>query len=108
MPSRYDTHGSCQIYLPNVHANRNTESNMHCPLKNEVVVTFRHNEVRDITGKLLEEVCKDARKEPVLMELNDEQLRQTTANRRPEARLDISATGFWMSKSIFRRKGFFP
>ena len=29
------------------------------------------------------------------MELNDEQLRQTTANRRHEAKLDISATGFW-------------
>ena len=29
-------------------------------------------------------------------ELNGEQLRKTTANRRPEARLDISATGFWI------------
>lgn len=58
-------------------------------------VTLRHNEVRDLTGMLLEEVCKDVRKEPMLMELNGEQLRQTTANKRPEARFDISAAGFW-------------
>ena len=59
-------------------------------------MSLRHNEVRDITGKLLEEVCKDVRKEPMLMGLNGEQFRLATANQRTEARLDISATGFWI------------
>ena len=57
------------------------------------LVTLRHNEVRDVTGKLLEEVCKDVRKEPSMLQLNSELL-QTTANRKPEARLDISVIGF--------------
>ena len=56
---------------------------------------MRHNEIRDITGELMEEVCKDVRREPMLLELNNEPLRQQSANRRPEARLDISADGFW-------------
>ena len=46
-------------------------------------------------GKLLEEVCKDVKKEPMLMGLNGEQFRLATANQRPEARLDINAIGFW-------------
>ena len=48
---------------------------------------LRHNEVRDMTGKLLEEVCKDVRKKLMLMRLNGEQFRLATANQRPEARL---------------------
>ena len=31
----------------------------------------------------------------MLLKLNGEKLQQTTANRRPEARLDIITTGFW-------------
>ena len=57
-------------------------------------VSLRHNEIRDITSKLLEEVCIEVRKEPLLNELNNEDLpRQANISR--EARLDISALGFW-------------
>ena len=58
-------------------------------------VSMPHNEVRDITGKLMDEVCIDVRKEPMLLQLNGEPLYHQSANRRPEARLDISANGFW-------------
>ena len=58
-------------------------------------VTLRHNELRDITAKLLDEVCIDVRREPRLIALNGEQMRFKTANLADEARLDISATGFW-------------
>ena len=34
--------------------------------------TLRHNEVRDITSELLDEVCVDVRKEPILQEVNNE------------------------------------
>ena len=58
-------------------------------------VTLRHNEVRNITSNLLKEVCRDVRVEPSLLELNGEQLNRQ-ANTTKEARLDISATGFWI------------
>ena len=46
--------------------------------------------------KLLEEVCKDVKKgTDADWTNNGEQFRLATVNQRPEARLDISATGFW-------------
>ena len=55
---------------------------------------LRQNDVRDITVKLLNEVCIDVRKEPMLDEVGNEDLpRQTIFSR--EARLDISALNFW-------------
>ena len=59
------------------------------------MVTLRHNELRDITATLLKEICHDVRTEPPLVEVNGEVLNERTANTRPEARLDISALGFW-------------
>ena len=56
---------------------------------------MRHNEVRDITAKLLDEVCHDVKIEPPLIPLIRERLQLGTANRSPEARLDVSARGFW-------------
>ena len=58
-------------------------------------IHMRHNEVRDITAKLLDEVCHDVKIEPPLIPLNRERLHLGTANRSPEARLDVSARGFW-------------
>ena len=58
-------------------------------------MTLRHNEIRHITAKLLDEVCVNVRSEPILMALDGEQSQYRTANRSREARLDISATGFW-------------
>ncbi|XP_066914550.1 uncharacterized protein [Clytia hemisphaerica] len=57
-------------------------------------VSLRHNEIRDITSKLLREVCVDVRTEPLLNELNNEDLPRH-ANVSREARLDISALSFW-------------
>jgi hypothetical protein len=59
-------------------------------------VTLRHNEVRDTTAKLLEEVCKNVSVVPVLLPLNGEQFANKTANSSNEARLDVSANGFWV------------
>ena len=60
-------------------------------------VTFRHNEVRDITASLLNEVCKDVRNEPPLIQLTGETFEQRTANTSDEARLDVSALGVWIT-----------
>ena len=57
-------------------------------------ITLRHNEVRDITSELLDEECIDVRKEPILQEVNKEDLPRE-ANKIKETRLDISALNFW-------------
>ena len=59
-------------------------------------MSLRHNEVCDITAKMLSEVCKDVRTEPLLCELTNENFAHTSANLSKEARLDISALGFWI------------
>ena len=57
--------------------------------------TLRHNELRDFTAAVLSEVCHDVAVEPVLQPLSGESLRYATANVEDEARLDVSARGFW-------------
>ena len=57
-------------------------------------ITHRHNELRVLTAKLLEEVCKDVEIERMLTTLTGEVYK--TANHHPEARLDVSANGFWI------------
>ena len=51
----------------------------------------------------MEEVCRaDVRKESMLFELAGERFYQVSANRRPEARLNLSTNGFWTpGKRIF-------
>ena len=44
----------------------------------------------------MDEVCVDVRKEPILQEVNNENLLRE-ANKCKEARLDISARNFWMT-----------
>ena len=58
-------------------------------------VTLRHNTVRNITAKLLNEVCPDVRVEPSLQPLTGEHLCYASSNTSDEARVDISARGFW-------------
>jgi hypothetical protein len=58
-------------------------------------VANRHNDLRDLTASLLDEVCKDVCVEPPLVPLTGETLEFRTANRSDEARLDISARGVW-------------
>ena len=57
--------------------------------------SIRHNELRDITADLLKEVCSDITVEPPLQPLTGKVLSMRTSIRGEEARLDISAKGFW-------------
>ena len=56
---------------------------------------IRHDEVRDLTANMLREVCHDVATEPTLLPLEGEHLRYRTANTSNEARVDVSARGFW-------------
>ena len=56
---------------------------------------LRHNKTRDLSTKLLTEVCPNMGIEPGLQPLSRETLAMRTANRQDEARLDIRAQGFW-------------
>ena len=59
-------------------------------------ISNRHNEVRRITADLLKEVCIDVEEEPLLQEITGEVFKARTAKVEKDARLDISARGFWM------------
>ena len=69
--------------------NFNIQHAMSC--KKGGYVTIRHNEIRDITAKLLSELCKDVAVEPSLLKLNGEQeTMRRTAKNNDDVRLDIS------------------
>jgi len=57
-------------------------------------ISCRHNEIRDILAKLLDEVCRDVDIEPALLPLTGENFNKTS-NSTNEARLDVSARNFW-------------
>ena len=57
--------------------------------------TLRHNEVRDLTAKLMSEVCHNMCIEPHLQPLTGEALNGATAIVTDGARLDVAANGFW-------------
>ena len=59
-------------------------------------VTIRHNDLRDLTAKILE-VCYDTEIEPTLVQLSGEDLSNRTVNRSNEARRDVRARDFWKS-----------
>ena len=59
------------------------------------IVSIRHNDLRDITARIVSEVCKDTEIEPKLLPSFGEELHGRTTNRSNEARLDIRARGFW-------------
>ena len=56
---------------------------------------MRHNEIQDITAKLLTEVCYGVVIEPSLQPLSGETFSYGSAIVDAEARLDIKARGFW-------------
>ena len=60
-------------------------------------VTLRHNMIRDVTARLLKEACHDVRVEPQLLPITGEDLKEATANKSSEARLDISARSVWIT-----------
>ena len=73
-------------------------------------ISIRHDEIRDITCSLLKEVCSDVTKEPLLQPLQGEEFNYQTAKVEQEARVDISARGFWNrgQKSFFDLRVFNP
>ena len=54
----------------------------------------RHDELRDVIGNLLSEVCNDVAIEPHLTPVTGENLPRSS-NTGDDARLDVSARGFW-------------
>ena len=59
---------------------------------------MRNNKVRDVTARLLSEVCKDVELEPSLLTLNGkEQTMSNAAKKNDEVRLDLCARSFWVS-----------
>ena len=57
-------------------------------------VIQKHNKLLDLEAELLNMVCKDLVTEPVLQDVEGEQLRKGS-NKAQDARLDIHAHGFW-------------
>ena len=57
-------------------------------------VSIRHNDLRDLTARIISEVCKDTEIEPKLLPLCGEELHGRTTNPSNKARLDIRARGF--------------
>jgi hypothetical protein len=58
-------------------------------------VIRRHNEIRDLTAILLQDVSTNVQIEPSLQPLTGEVLAGRTANREDQSRLDVKCTGFW-------------
>ena len=73
-------------------------------------ITQRHNELRDLTGDLLSEICKDVTLEPPLEPLTGELLKYKTAKAEDDAHPDVSARGFWVrgQRAFFDIKVFSP
>ena len=67
---------------------------MNC--KKGGLVSIRHNDIRDLTAKILREVCNDVEVEAKLIPLTGEQLQYWSAITGDEARLDIRARSFWV------------
>ena len=63
-------------------------------------VSLRHNQVRNLTAFLLDEVCQDVCVEPQFLQLNGENLNEKMAVRSDEARVDIAARSFWVTGLI--------
>ena len=58
-------------------------------------ICARHDEVRDLTAQMLSEVCRDVRVEPELIPTDGRTFSHQSANTAEEARVDVSARGFW-------------
>ncbi len=90
LPSHTPTHCDCG-------SNFSIDHCLSCPKGG--FPSLRHNEVRDLTARLLTEVCHDVRVEPNLQPITGETLSRATSNTQDGARLDIVASGFWGGRS---------
>ena len=87
--------GKSQIFQHFVHVEVNSRHSAHINCKKRGFVSIRHNDLCDLTARVVSEVCKDTKIEPKLLLLSGEELHGRTTNRSNEARLDIRARGFW-------------
>ena len=85
-PTRMPSHCVCGCNFSVEHA-------FSCPTG--ALPSIRHNDIRDLTARLLTEVCPNVAIEPDLQPLSGETLSLRTSNREDGARLDVSAQGFW-------------
>ena len=67
----------------------------------------RHDDLRNTFANLLSEICNDVAIEPSMLALNDE---LETGKKQDEARLDVSARGFWQrgQRAFFDVRVFHP
>ena len=63
--------------------------------KKEGILSIRHNNLRDLTTKIISEVSKDREIEPKLTPLTGKVLSTRTAKTTNKARTDIRAQGVW-------------
>ena len=70
--------------------------------------TICHNEIRNLIGTLLTQVCHVVNLEPPLQPFTGEVMNYATSNRLDEARVDIAARDFWSTgqNECFDVKGF--
>ena len=73
-------------------------------------IGIRHNDVRDFTAEVLNEICQDVAIEPLLTPLTGEQFNRRSANTDVEARVDVAARGVWVkgSRAFFDVRVFNP
>ena len=60
-------------------------------------VIQRHNELRNVTAKLLSEVCANVEVKPFLLKFTSEDLVKKSTLSEDQASLDISARDFWIN-----------
>ena len=56
-------------------------------------IGIRHDDVRDFTAEILNEICQDVAIEPLLTPLTGEQFSLRSANTDAHARVDVAARG---------------
>ena len=90
LPLRTSTHCACGSSFSVDHA-------LSCPKGG--LPSIRHNKIRDLTAKLLTEVCSQIATEPELQPVSPEEFSLSNANTQDGARLDIVMNGFWGGRS---------
>ena len=76
----------------------NLQHALQCPKGG--FVTLRHDHIRNTTANLLTEVWKDVRVKSQLQPLSGEKFSEKTLNNSDQARVDISARGFWLTGQV--------
>jgi len=85
-PPHLPTHCACNKAFSMSH-------DLSCP--HSAFPIIHHNDVQDLTAKLMSEVCHDVQVEPYLHLLSGESLCYKSAVHEDDARVDIRAAGFW-------------